>query len=131
MASLILYDTSPVTGDDFWRTAVANLEHVARHHVSEHPEVAGYVAGLTSRPDRFDDEGATEVLRMIAPAYFHDHWGREEISPRGAKPCACTRHRPGARAPRSTYEKNCPPSPPPRWYWSETTTSSVGRTGPG
>ncbi|MFJ8782170.1 alpha/beta fold hydrolase [Streptomyces sp. NPDC102476] len=78
VGSLILYDTSPVTGDDFWQTAVANLEQFARHHVSEHPEVADYVAGLTSRPDRFDDEGATAVLRTIAPAYFHDYWGRED-----------------------------------------------------
>ncbi|MFJ3404688.1 alpha/beta fold hydrolase [Promicromonospora sp. NPDC090134] len=77
VASLVLYDTSPVTGDDFWPTAVANMERFAQQHLAEHPEVAGYVAGLTGRPEPSDDEGATEVLRRISPAYFHDYWGHE------------------------------------------------------
>ncbi|MFI6424776.1 alpha/beta fold hydrolase [Promicromonospora sp. NPDC050880] len=78
VASLILYDTSPVTGGDFWPTAVAGMERFARRHAVDHPEVARYVAGLTGRSAPSDDEGATQVLRLITPAYFHDYWGRED-----------------------------------------------------
>ncbi|GGJ38693.1 alpha/beta fold hydrolase [Streptomyces brasiliensis] len=73
VASLILYDTSPVTGESFWSAAVTDLERFAQRHVADHPEVATYVAGLTTRLDRYDDEGKTAVLRTIAPAYFHDY----------------------------------------------------------
>ncbi|MFJ8137316.1 alpha/beta fold hydrolase [Streptomyces sp. NPDC096013] len=78
LASLVLYDTSPVTGEEFWAAAVARMEGFVRRHVDERPEVATYVTRLTTRPDRSDDDGATEVLRAIAPAYFHDYWGREK-----------------------------------------------------
>lgn len=78
VASLILYDTSPVTDEDFWSGAVAEMERFAKRHVAEHPEVATYVAGLTARLDRLTDDGATAVLRSIAPAYFFDYWGRED-----------------------------------------------------
>ncbi|WP_036962259.1 alpha/beta fold hydrolase [Promicromonospora kroppenstedtii] len=77
VASLILYDTSPVTGEVFWSAAVENMERYARRHVADHPEVASYVAGLTGETAPSDDEGATEVLRRISPAYFHDYWGHE------------------------------------------------------
>ncbi|MFF7888735.1 alpha/beta fold hydrolase [Streptomyces sp. NPDC020794] len=76
--SLILYDTSPVTGEDFWSTAVANLERFARRHAAAHPEVATYTAGLTTRLDLLTDDAASAVLRSIAPAYFFNYWGREE-----------------------------------------------------
>lgn len=77
VASLVLYDTSPVTGEVFWSAAVENMEQYARRHVADHPEVATYVAGLTGQTAPSDDEGATEVLRRISPAYFHDYWGHE------------------------------------------------------
>ena len=77
VSALVLYDTSPVTGDVFWSAAVDNLERFARQHVADHPEVADYVAGLTGQTAPDDDEGATEVLRRIMPAYVHDYWGRE------------------------------------------------------
>ncbi|MGR3875323.1 alpha/beta fold hydrolase [Streptomyces graminifolii] len=78
LAALVLYDSSPVTGEEFWAAAVARMEGFVRRHVDERPEVATYVADLTTRPDRSDDAGATAVLRAIAPAYFHDYWGREK-----------------------------------------------------
>ncbi|REE64702.1 proline iminopeptidase [Streptomyces sp. 3212.3] len=78
VASLILYDTSPVTGEEFWSVAVANMERFARRHAAGHPEVATYVAGLTAGLDLLSDEGATAVLRTIAPTYFFDYWGREK-----------------------------------------------------
>ncbi|WP_225859371.1 alpha/beta fold hydrolase [Streptomyces albicerus] len=78
VVSLVLYDTSPVTGEDFWSVAVANMERFAQRHVVEHPEAATYVAGLTTRIDQLTDDDATAVLRSISPAYFFDYWGREE-----------------------------------------------------
>lgn len=78
VAALVLYDTSPVTGEEFWSAAVANLERFVRRHVDERPEVARYVAALTTRLDQLTDEGATAVLRTIMPAYVCDYWGREE-----------------------------------------------------
>ncbi len=78
VGSLVLYDTSPVTGEDFWSVAVANMERFAQRHVVEHPETASYVAGLTTRIDQLTDDDATAVLRSISPAYFFDYWGREE-----------------------------------------------------
>lgn len=99
LASLVLYDTSPMTGEEFWAAAVANMESFVQRHADERPEVATYVAGLTTRLDRSDDEGATKVLRAISPAYFHDYWGREEEFAAGGHLCGCSRHRPGGRAP--------------------------------
>ncbi|MEU3188615.1 alpha/beta hydrolase [Streptomyces sp. NPDC006923] len=78
VASLILYDTSPVTDESFWSTAVANMDRFAQRHASRHPEVATYVDSLTARLDQLDDDGATTVLRTIMPAYFFDYWGRED-----------------------------------------------------
>ncbi|MFI2301871.1 alpha/beta fold hydrolase [Actinacidiphila glaucinigra] len=78
LASLVLYDTSPVTGEEFWADAVANMERFARRHVADHPEVARYVEALTAPLGRLDDDGATECLRAIMPAYVVDYWGRED-----------------------------------------------------
>lgn len=78
VSSLVLYDTSPVTGEDFWSAAVAGLEQFARRHAGCHPETASYAAGLTAPLGRLTDEDATAVLRSILPAYFFDYWGREE-----------------------------------------------------
>ncbi|MFF4154498.1 alpha/beta fold hydrolase [Streptomyces sp. NPDC001651] len=77
LSALVLYDTSPVTGDDFWTAAVAALQDFARLHAHERPEVTSFVDELTTRPEVDDDDGATAILRKIAPAYFHDYWGRE------------------------------------------------------
>ncbi|MFF7216615.1 alpha/beta fold hydrolase [Streptomyces sp. NPDC008238] len=77
LGSLVLYDTSPVTGEEFWASAVVNMERFARRHAAEHPEVAGYAETLTTPLGRLDDEGATACLRRIMPAYVADYWGRE------------------------------------------------------
>lgn len=78
VASLVLYDTSPVTGEDFWHTAVANMERFARRHAAAHPEVATYVETLTTQLGQLDDAAATACLRAIMPAYLFDYWGRED-----------------------------------------------------
>ncbi|MEU3509629.1 alpha/beta hydrolase [Streptomyces longwoodensis] len=77
LSGLVLYDTSPVTGEGFWAAAVAGMQDFARLHIREHPEVAAFADALTTRPEAEDDQGATAILRTIAPAYFHDHYGRE------------------------------------------------------
>ncbi|MDX2709147.1 alpha/beta fold hydrolase [Streptomyces sp. PA03-6a] len=78
LGSLVLYDTSPVTGEEFWADAVANMERFARRHVADHPEVATYVEALTAPLGELDDDGATDCLRTILPAYVVDYWGRED-----------------------------------------------------
>ncbi|MFF0222080.1 hypothetical protein [Streptomyces sp. NPDC004629] len=78
LAALVLYDTSPVADEQFWSAAVAAMERFVKDHVNDHPEVAGYVAALTTRLDRLDDEGTTAVLQTMMPAHLFDYWGREE-----------------------------------------------------
>ncbi|MET7861028.1 alpha/beta hydrolase [Streptomyces sp. NPDC005318] len=78
LAALVLYDTSPMTGDEFWSAAVAALEQFVEPHIATRPEVAGYVDALTSRLDRLDDDATTAVLRTLLPAYLYDYWGRED-----------------------------------------------------
>jgi proline iminopeptidase len=77
LASLLLYDTSPVADDAFWSAAVAAMERFVKRNVDAHPEVAGYTAGLTTPLGLLNDDGATAVLRQIMPAYVFDYWGRE------------------------------------------------------
>ncbi|MDQ0605344.1 pimeloyl-ACP methyl ester carboxylesterase [Streptomyces canus] len=127
LASLILYDTSPVTGEEFWAAAVANMQSFVQRHADERPEVTTYVAGLTTRLDRSDDEGATRVLRTISRPTSTTTGAARRSSPRGGHPCGCSRHRPGGWSPRSTSARNCPGSPSRRWSWSAGTTSSAGR----
>ena len=67
--ALVLYDTSPVTGAEFFAEAVANIQHAG-------PEI---LAAFTSQHAAMTDEELTEVLRTILPAYFAD-W-RVEFEP--------------------------------------------------
>lgn len=78
LACLILYDSSPVTGEEFWTAAVTAMERFVKNHLDDHPEVAGYVAALTTRLDLLTDDAATAVLRTTMPAYLFDYWGREQ-----------------------------------------------------
>ena len=67
--ALVLYDTSPLTGAEFFGDAVANIQRAGNE----------ILAAFTSqRPDMTDDE-LTGVLRTILPAYFAD-W-RVEFEP--------------------------------------------------
>ncbi|MCQ4205954.1 alpha/beta hydrolase [Streptomyces longispororuber] len=77
LASLVLYDTSPVADGAFWSAAVAAMERFVARNVEAHPEVAGYTAALTTPLGPLDDDGATTVLRQIMPAYVFNYWGRE------------------------------------------------------
>ncbi|MEU1232272.1 alpha/beta hydrolase [Streptomyces sp. NPDC005828] len=78
LASLVLYDTSPVADEAFWSAAVAAMDLFVDANVGAHPEVAGYTEALTTPLGLLNDDGATAVLRQIMPAYLFDYWGREE-----------------------------------------------------
>jgi proline iminopeptidase len=67
--ALVLYDTSPVTGAEFFGDAVANIQHAG----------AEILAAFTSQHGAMTDDELTGVLRTILPAYFAD-W-RPEFEP--------------------------------------------------
>lgn len=77
LASLVLYDTSPVADEVFWSAAIAAMELFVQRNVDAHPEVAGYAAALNTPLGILNDAGATAVLRQIMPAYLFDYWARE------------------------------------------------------
>jgi proline iminopeptidase len=64
--ALVLYDTSPVTGAEFFGDAVANIQHAG----------AEILAAFTSQHGAMTDDELTGVLRTILPAYFAD-WRHE------------------------------------------------------
>jgi proline iminopeptidase len=54
------------------------MERFVKDHVDDHPEVAGYVAALTTRLDLLTDAGATAMLQTTVPAYLFNCWGGEK-----------------------------------------------------
>jgi pimeloyl-ACP methyl ester carboxylesterase len=75
VAGLALYDTSPVTGPEFWDAAMAGL--------FAYPARFPDVPAAADIPDAFqravsapDDDTLRENLRAAIPAYFADFWGR-------------------------------------------------------
>ncbi|GIE81597.1 hydrolase [Actinoplanes philippinensis] len=65
VAGLILYDTSPVTGPDFWESAMAGVTAYA----AVDPRVpAAFQSAVTAT----DDEAMTAGLREAVPVYFAD-----------------------------------------------------------
>ncbi|MFJ6155045.1 alpha/beta fold hydrolase [Micromonospora profundi] len=77
VAGLALYDTSPITGAEFWGEAMANLgayplRHPHRPEAAAIPAAFGQIGGAT------DDETLGAALRAAVPAYFADFWGRQD-----------------------------------------------------
>ncbi|MGC4861705.1 alpha/beta fold hydrolase [Micromonospora sp. DT41] len=73
VAGLALYDTSPVTGAEFWGEAMANLSaYPDRPEATAIPAAFGQIGGAT------DDETLGAALRAAVPAYFADFWGRQD-----------------------------------------------------
>ncbi|MFI9593749.1 alpha/beta fold hydrolase [Nonomuraea sp. NPDC052265] len=58
LAGLILFDTSPVTGEEFWTEAMANVQR------------AGYADAFQRALAAVDDEAFTVALREVLPVYF-------------------------------------------------------------
>jgi pimeloyl-ACP methyl ester carboxylesterase len=81
VAGLVLYDTSPVTGEEFWAGA---MEGVAAYP-SEHPDepAAGDVPkGFQEALQAADDAALTAAFARFIPLYLHDYWERrEEFAP--------------------------------------------------
>jgi pimeloyl-ACP methyl ester carboxylesterase len=73
LAGLVLHATSPVTGEEFWADAVANLDAFARRH-PDRAEVPDVVAALPEALAAQTDEGFTDAFRRLFPVYFADYW---------------------------------------------------------
>jgi hypothetical protein len=105
------------------------MEGFVKDHVDDHPEVAGYVAALTTRLDLLTDAGATAVLQTTVPAYLFNHWGREkEFAPARESLRMYTAPTRGEERPFDVI--NGPASPRPPSYWRAVRTSSAVRDGP-
>ena len=84
LAGLILYDTSPTTGPDFWAEVGQNLHRFAERHAGrpEEAELPGILSAFQDAASATGDEEVTAILRRLFPAYFADYWGREhEFAP--------------------------------------------------
>jgi proline iminopeptidase len=75
VAGLALYDTSPLTGPDFWAAAMAGIEaYPAR--CPDVPEAAAVPAAFRRAVSATDDETLSSELRAAIPVYFADYWAR-------------------------------------------------------
>ncbi|MET8050746.1 alpha/beta hydrolase [Streptosporangium sp. NPDC005286] len=81
LAGMILYDTSPRTGEEFWNQALSNLDHLPERHPDQ-PEAAGISEAFRQALAATDNESCTQGLRAVLPAYFADYWAHEsELAP--------------------------------------------------
>jgi proline iminopeptidase len=86
LASLILYDSSPTSGPEFWERVQSTVGVFAERH-KDQPELPDVLAALqmifTLLADpHATDEGLTSVFRRMIPVYFADYWAREsEFAP--------------------------------------------------
>ncbi|MET8358485.1 alpha/beta hydrolase [Micromonospora sp. NPDC005171] len=77
IAGLALYDTSPVTGAEFWAEAMTGLAAYPQRH-PDRPEAAAVPAAFAQIGGATDDESLGAALRAALPAYFADFWGRQD-----------------------------------------------------
>jgi pimeloyl-ACP methyl ester carboxylesterase len=76
VSGLALYDTSPLTGPDFFAVAMARLAaYPARF--PDVPEAAEVPAALQRALTATDDETLSSALREAIPVYFADYWARQ------------------------------------------------------
>ncbi|MDG4810518.1 alpha/beta hydrolase [Micromonospora sp. WMMD1120] len=81
VAGLALYDTSPVTGAEFWAEAVAGVAAYPQRH-PDRPEAAAIPAAFDQLHAATDDESLGAALRAVLPVYLADFWGRQhEFAP--------------------------------------------------
>ncbi|MER7441911.1 alpha/beta fold hydrolase [Micromonospora avicenniae] len=81
VAGLALYDTSPVTGAEFWSGAMEGLAAYPQRY-PENPEAAAIPAAFQQAISATDDETLTTGLREALPVYFADFWARrDEFAP--------------------------------------------------
>ena len=82
LSGLILYDTSPVTTDEFWGSMQGELERAAGRHAGE-PWVADTMAAwlemFSFAPDNHSSEqDLSRILRRMMPIYFSNYVGMKE-----------------------------------------------------
>lgn len=77
VASVILYESAPVTGAEHVAEAMARFQDFAARNAGR-PGLPEVVAALQSLPAAATDHEVTQVVRGVIPAYFADFWGREE-----------------------------------------------------
>ncbi|GAA2542719.1 alpha/beta hydrolase [Winogradskya consettensis] len=77
VAGLALYDTSPVTGAEFWAAAMEGLAAYPARYPSE-PEAAEVPAALQRATGAIDDDEFSAGLQAALPVYFADFWNRRK-----------------------------------------------------
>ncbi|MGI5239283.1 alpha/beta fold hydrolase [Dactylosporangium sp. CA-139066] len=77
VAGLVLYDTSPMTGADFWAAAMAGLEAYPERYPDQ-PDAASVPAAFQRALAARDDETLTSGLRAALPVYLADYWSRQD-----------------------------------------------------
>jgi pimeloyl-ACP methyl ester carboxylesterase len=75
IAGLVLYDTSPMTGPDFWAAAMAALQAYPQRYPDQ-PAAAGIPAAFQRALAAQDDDTRSAELRNALPVYFADFWAR-------------------------------------------------------
>ncbi|GII58108.1 hydrolase [Planotetraspora thailandica] len=76
LSGLILFATSPVTGEEFWAAAMASVGRFPELH-PDWPEAAEMPGAFQEALAAADDDAYTGALRRILPLYFADYWARE------------------------------------------------------
>jgi pimeloyl-ACP methyl ester carboxylesterase len=76
LRGLVLYDTSPTTGPEFWSAVSAAVEAFATRHAG-HPQLSEVLQALEDEGRATDDQAATANFRRHLPIYFADYWARE------------------------------------------------------
>ncbi|WBB70030.1 alpha/beta hydrolase [Micromonospora sp. WMMD812] len=77
VAGLVLYDTSAVTGAEFWAEAMAGLAAYPQRH-PDRPEAAAVPAAFQEAVTATDDDALSAALRAAMPVYFADFWSRQD-----------------------------------------------------
>jgi proline iminopeptidase len=81
VAGLILYDTSPVTGPEFWAAAMAAVTAYPQRF-PDNPEAAAIPAAFQQLETATDDDTISRALAAALPIYFADFWSRQaEFAP--------------------------------------------------
>jgi proline iminopeptidase len=75
IAGLVLYDTSPMTGPQFWAAAMAALESYPQRYPDQ-PAAAGIPAAFQRALAAQDDDTRSSELRAALPVYLADFWAR-------------------------------------------------------
>jgi pimeloyl-ACP methyl ester carboxylesterase len=76
LASMVLYDSSPVTGPEFGAEIGRALGETAARHAGK-PGLEEALAAFAQIPTIADDEAQLRVARGIIPVYLADYWADE------------------------------------------------------